>query len=89
MDAPSVLVAHLNLPYVLVTHRNLLRCNNASYPRAKRLYNHLVVCDYPELFRELSGQMTQFSSKSRGNRVKATGIADLVQALFLARAQRY
>ena len=88
-DKPSVLVTHQNLPSVLVTHRNLLRCNNVSYPRSKRLYNHLVVCDLRELFRELSGQTTPLSSKLRVHRVKGTGITNSFQYLFLARARRY
>ena len=88
-DEPSVLVAHQNLPSVLVTHQKLLQCNNASYPRAKRLYNHLIVCDYRELFREVSGQTTPLSLKSRGHRVKLTGITNSFQALFLARSRRY
>ena len=88
-DKPSVLVTHWKLPSVLVTHRNLLRCNNTSYPRADRLYNHLVASDYRELFRELSVQTTTFSSKSRGHRVKGTGISNSFQALFLARERRY
>ena len=78
-DELSVLVAHRNLPSVLVTHRNLLQCNNASYPRAKRLYNHLVVCEYRELFRELSGQTTPLSLKSSGHRVKGTIITNSFQ----------
>ena len=85
-DKPSVLVTHINFPSVLVTHLNLLRCNNASYPRAERLYNHLVVCDYRELFREISGQTTPLSSKLRGRRVEVTGISNSFHALFLARA---
>ena len=88
-DKNSVLVTHRKLPSVLVTHQNLLRCNNTPYLRSKRLYNHLVVCDYRELFRELYGQTTPLSSRLRGHRVKGTGIENLFQALFLARARRY
>ena len=88
-DKPSVLVTHQNLSYMMVTHRNLLQCNNALYPRAERLYNHLVVCDHRELCWELYGKTTPLSSKSRGHRVKGTGIENSFQALFLARAQRY
>ena len=88
-EEPSVLLAHRYLPSVLLTRRNLLQCNNASYPRAERLYNHLVVCEYHELFRELSGQTTLLSLKSRGRRVKITGITNSFQAIFLARARRY
>ena len=88
-DEPYVLAAHQNLPSVLVTHQNLLRCNNASYPRAERLYNHLVVCEYREIFRELSGQTTPLSLKSRGHRLKGTGIANSFQALFLEITRRY
>ena len=88
-DETSVLVTHRNLTSLLVTHLNLLQFNNASYPRAERLYNNLVVCDHRELCRELSGKTTPFSSKSSGHRVKGTGIANSFQALFLARAQRY
>ena len=88
-DESSVLVAHRNLTSMLVTHQNLLRYNNALYPCAKRLYNHLVVCEYRELCQELSGQTMTLSLKSRVHRVKGTGITNSFQALFLARARRY
>ena len=88
-DEPSVLVAHQNLPSVLVTHQNLLWCNNAMYLRAERLYNHLVVCEQRERFQELSVQTTPLSLKSRGHKVKWTGITNSFQYLFLARARCY
>ena len=86
-DKPSVLVANWNLPSMLVTHQNLLWYNNKLYLRDERMYIHIVVCDYRELVRELSAQMTPLSSKSRVHRVKGTGIANFPRALFLARAR--
>ena len=88
-DEPSVLAAHWNLPSVLVTHRNLLQCNNASYPCAERLYNHLVVCEHHKLCRELSVQTTALSLKSREHMVKGRGITNSFQDFFLAIARRY